>query len=248
MKNHEYLTKKINLLCFTGTKTSRKVISCPIDALWVKYPSQSLLSEGVTYDYWTCVPKSGFRKSDWKGCCIGEVANMMIQISLTSIVANPELDSNLIEGPELMRQFGLNYRVLACINEYKKTFALSQVALITLVDSPDKCMMTRQIFRTPMTNEAMLETSMGWESLVDLPYSDKYSYWYLLPKQKGTEVWNKLREYANSLYDGKPVDSPYELAHEFKFDDLSDIPEIVRTQERFVKQFGILPDKTLQLK
>ena len=194
MKNHEYLTKKINLLCFTGTKTSRKEISCPIDALWVKYPSQSSLSEGVAYDYWTCVPKSGFHKSDWKGCCTGEVA------------------------------------------------------LITLVDSPDKCMMTRQIFRTPMTNEAMLGTSMGWESLADLPYSDKYSYWYLLPKQKGTEVWNKLREYANSLYDGKPMDSPYELAHEFKFDDLSDIPEIVRTQERFVKQFGIIPDKTLKLK
>lgn len=173
---------------------------------------------------------------------------MMVRISLTDIVTCPELDSNLIEGPELMRQFGLNYRVLACINEYKKTFTLSQVALITLVDNPDKCMMTRQIFRTPMTNETMLETSMGWESLADLPYPDKYSYWYLLPKQKGAEVWNKLREYANSLYDGKAMDCPYELAHEFKFDDLSDIPEIVRTQEAFVKQFGIIPDKTLKLK
>lgn len=246
MKNQAYLTKNIHLLSFTGTKTSRKTISCPVDALWVKNKSNSSLNEGIAYDYWTCVPKSQFRKSDWKGCCTGAIANMMVRISLTSIVGGSELDSNLIEGPELMRQFGLNYRVIACISEYKKTFSLAEIALITLVDSPDRCMLSRQIFRT-FVNEPMLGTTMGWDSLSELSHPQKDSYWYLLPKQKGAEVWSKLREYANSLFDGKAIDCPYEIAHEFKFDDLSDIPAIVKVQEEFVKQFGIIPGKTLRL-
>lgn len=246
MKYQDTVLKKSTIVIFTGNETTRRTITYPVGTKWVMEKS-SVVNDEISDDYWTCVPCKDFNESDWKGCSVREIANMMFHITIPNVVGLWGNDFELTTGPELMRQFNLNGRVLICMAEDKKTFMLSQIALITLVDDPNKVMMTRQLFHSPMGADKVLGTMMGWEDLGSLPFSGRSAYWYLLPKREGAKVWKELREYANSLYEGKPADCPYELSIKFDFDDLSDIPTIVMKQQEFVRQFGVVPGKTLQL-
>ena len=246
MKHQDTALKKSTIVTFTGNETSRRTITYPVGTKWVKERSNDANDE-IANNYWTCVPSKGFNESDWEGCSVSEVANMMFHITISNVVESWADDFELTTGTELMRQFELRGRVLVCMAESQKTFMLSQIALITLVDTPNKVLMTRQIFHSPMSAEPMIRTTMDWEDLNSLPFSGRAAYWYLLPKRVGAKVWKEIRKYANSLYEGDPADSPYELSVNFDLDDLSNIPEIITKQQEFVRQFGVIPGKTLRL-
>lgn len=234
------------LLRFIGNSISRTEVDYPSDTRWVR--SQQESDERVAVDYWTCVPRDTFRDEDWKGCVVDHVCSLMVRISIPNVIEHDDLESRLIDGPELMRQFDLNNRVLARISEHNDKLTLSGVSRISLIDAPDKCLMTNIILSAYISLKPMFETSLGWNDLGRLAAFGKSCHWFVLPKVKGAEVWAKLRKYMNALYDGKPADPPYELEHDQpkieKF-DINAIKSFVDTYVDFVAQFGIDLDKAI---
>lgn len=239
--------KDVNLITFSGTETARKEISYPVGTRWVKGLPGSYMNRDIATNYWTCIPLAKFKKNEWVGCVTGKIANMMVTISVYDVVGPWNDESELIDSRVLMEQFDLLGRVIVGVAEIGKTFALTQVARITDVESPERVTLTQHLFRTFVGTGRVMRTEVLRESLADISGGYRDRYWYLLPRDKGAGLWKTIHSYVNSLYNGEDVTCPYELECEFKVDDLSKIGDIIARQHEFVGQFGIVPGVTHQL-